>query len=521
MDNYNLRIEGVNLSNFVYDTQDLSTIRGSGLAILEAVNLLEGKEISCNGKTIKLEKISAGASAGLFGFEADETFDEKNFTDTVRKYLINIKPVLRFATFVIDVVAVGDDFQTDREKLLAENRWRQMQSLRLTIPKFETDALDRSFKRVSCEVDSVRRADVKERFKGGEKEVSQSILERRTFGQNEKQQFIEREIKDYFDDTAKIEYNFAYDFDDLTFGNGKQDDHNLGKDKSNLHNKMAVIYLDGNDFGKKQSRLDREQLKQFDELKTHYQRKFLAALMKEVVEDKVGWHYTRKDEREQLETIYQLEILLWGGDEICLVVPAWKGWETLQLFYQETKELYFPDNDSPDKQKLTHSVGIVFCHHNAPIRRIKDLASKLADLAKQKSRRHNYFAYEILESFDHVSKDLAEHRKSHCPQIEPIEEKNLILDGDEMFEITKKMQALKGFLPRRKLTRIVLKLLSPIENDAEKTKRMEAVAKLIQSVEESAGEKKAELDEFINLLPNRYTAWIHALELWDYIEEAA
>jgi len=38
MSKYYLRMEGVNLNNFVYETQDLSTIRGSGLLLLKAVD---------------------------------------------------------------------------------------------------------------------------------------------------------------------------------------------------------------------------------------------------------------------------------------------------------------------------------------------------------------------------------------------------------------------------------------------------------------------------------------------------
>ena len=35
---YYLRVEGVNLAHFVYDTQDLSTVRGGSLLLLRAVD---------------------------------------------------------------------------------------------------------------------------------------------------------------------------------------------------------------------------------------------------------------------------------------------------------------------------------------------------------------------------------------------------------------------------------------------------------------------------------------------------
>ena len=51
---------------------------------------------------------------------------------------------------------------------------------------------------------------------------------------------------------------------------------------------MAVIYLDGNDFGKKQRNLDIPALKTFDFEKTYFQRKWLASLMQDVVSNKNG-----------------------------------------------------------------------------------------------------------------------------------------------------------------------------------------------------------------------------------------
>jgi hypothetical protein len=483
---YYLRIEGVNLNNFVYDTQDLSTIRGSGLAILNAVNVLDDKTI----EGIKLNKISTGASAGLFSFEtADSNFDSKNFCQKIREELNNQGNVFRYATFAIDVLPFDQDatsFQTHREKTLAQNRWQQMQSPRFVFP------LQNKEKKI-CQIDSITPAKSgKEKIKGEEKFVSQKVFELREYGKTQKQTFVKNQVET--STAGKIKKHFSYHLEQLTTNNSKE----------NLHHKMAVIYLDGNDFGAKQRKLDIAKLKTFDTVKTNYQRNFLASLMQNVVSDKNGdW----KNNNE-----FQLEILLWGGDEICLVVPAWKGWEVVELFYNETKELKW------DEKPLTHSVGIVFCHHNAPIRRIKELAENLAGLAKDKSRKDNFFAYEILESFDHIGKDLEEHRKKRCPQIEPIDPKVMILDGNKISEITKGIKEVKKFFPRRKLTEIVFNLLASFDNSTDERKNI--VDDLIKAVSLNLG--KENLDKwcrFTKLFENPYSAYIHALELWDYVEE--
>ena len=72
MTTYYLRIEAVNLVNFVYDTQDLSTIRGGSMLIREAVARRIGQRFP------DLEAVSVGASAGLFRFEVSEVHTGKS-----------------------------------------------------------------------------------------------------------------------------------------------------------------------------------------------------------------------------------------------------------------------------------------------------------------------------------------------------------------------------------------------------------------------------------------------------------
>ena len=62
---YYLRVEGVNLAHFVYDTQDLSTVRGGSLLLLLAVD-----EVCQQVQTARLVPISTGASIGLFQYDA-------------------------------------------------------------------------------------------------------------------------------------------------------------------------------------------------------------------------------------------------------------------------------------------------------------------------------------------------------------------------------------------------------------------------------------------------------------------
>jgi hypothetical protein len=121
----------------------------------------------------------------------------------------------------------------------------------------------------------------------------------------------------------------------------------LSEDESrgNLHHKMAVIYLDGNGFGKLQNELCLTQADQerFDETVRGYRRKMLKALIHKMESEPEDW-FTSDAEKK-----FRLETLLWGGDEIIRVVPSWQGWRTLAFFYEQSKEWNF------DEHHLSHA----------------------------------------------------------------------------------------------------------------------------------------------------------------------
>ena len=424
MTKYYLRMEGVNLSNFVYDTQDLSTVRGGGLLLLGAVTRIQDK-------FPVLKSISTGASSGLFYFEADD--DGLSLKNKVIKYL-NDDPQLKHATFVVDIQAYKSDEQyiPDKELLIAKNRWQQMQSPTVAYP---TQSNDKD--KIACWIDGVRPA-VEPIDNPETKEpeyISNSVNVRKKYGLEQKKKLYEKIYKDVKE--TKLGFEFVNNLGELTVADTNQ---------GNLHHKMAVIYLDGNSFGKIRDKLCREQKDEmeFDKQVKDYRAKMLAELLDRI-----------KDEHDWMngDNKYRIETLLWGGDELMWVVPAWKGWETLQFFYEQSEAWEFT-NTKRDKAPLTHAGGLVFCHHNAPIYRIKDLARRLSDVAK-KDKSKNLFAYQVLESFDHISHDFDKHRKELAIGGSA---DTLILDGKNMDTIRDNIQALKdGEFPKNKLHEIIRK----------------------------------------------------------------
>lgn len=489
-----LRMEGVNLSNFTHDTEDLSTIRGGGLLLLNSADMIKIKF-----EALKLEPISTGASSGLFGFKVDEADKAKKVRADVEDFL-NTHDDLKHATFVVDVVEGKvdfADFKICKEKLIAMNRWRQMHSPSLAVP-IENEVNDIK----PCKLDGVRPANGTVKT-GGMDKNSLSVERRKEFGKEQKKEFYKKQT-----DNTKLSMTFVNDLDELT----------ADTSKGNLHHKMAVIYLDGNKFGDKQKGCDTpEKLLKFDNCIKNYRKKVLTDLLKKMEEKKDnGWHI--KD--------YRLETLLWGGDELIWVVPAWKGWETLQFFYEQSKDWTF--NDGNTEHKLTHAGGIVFCHHNAPIYRITRMAKELAEVCKKKMKadentEQNIFSYQTLESFDHIAQDMDEFRAARLPEGESKD--NYILSGESMKMIADSMMILKkSDFPRNKIYKVVKGLLAkPPEDGALSDKaKKEAKKEADKAFQDTIkiwldDETKEAFEKLAVSLNSKKMRWLHIAELWDYI----
>lgn len=350
---YYLRVEGVNLASVLEDTAQLSVVRGGSLLLRKAI-----KDITKQW-TGKLEPISTGASMGLFRIcsENPNLIRDKLATDLAGN------PQLRHFTFVVDVQPELEDFRKTQEAITARNRFRQLQQLSLALPPRNHDQSR------PCEWDNLRPGDgrikVRRTTEIERPPVSRSVQERHNFGRRRRWKFYEEEVTENGVIPTEIKA--------LRFSNELNEIATSGQ-FSKLENKLAVVYFDGNDFGSIQRDHCKNagELHSFDEIVQGYRRAFLKNFLLEISNDpdfKVG---------NQL----RLETLLWGGDEITLVVPAWKGFWTLNYFYEQSKNWTYPKDDG-NGVALTHAGGLVFCYYKTPIFRIRRLAQELAEQVKK------------------------------------------------------------------------------------------------------------------------------------------
>jgi hypothetical protein len=144
---------------------------------------------------------------------------------------------------------------------------------------------------------------------------------------------------------------------------------------------------------------------------------------------------------------------------------------------------------------------MVFCHHNAPIHRIKALATELGEQAKLDRSQNQYI---VLESFDHIGRELNESLLERYGS-----EETFVLRADQMHEIEKALITLKKTFPRGKLHWIIQRL----QREREKAeKELEDVTRNLASESQTAW---CNLKQCFN--HNAHKACYNLAELWDYV----
>ena len=521
INSFYLRIEAANLWHFINDTNDLSTIRGGSLLLLEATQKAEDiinsklpsyispAQQEINELQIELEKlknqanktkseknkadklreklkkrkdnlkkldpsdsgpaITKGASWGLFKFDSTQS-QVNDIKDAVVNYFkTDIK--YKYATFVIDILPSNDEnaYQKDRNILQTLNHWQQMQAPSLAISK---EGL------ATCAINKVSVATDKKTLKSKEIYVSESVFQRREYGKKQKHAFYKK--------ITEIDAKFTNDLTTLS----KVTLQNI------LDGKIAYIYIDGNDFGKTQRSSKTPSVqKAFDQNTRNGREKVLKAILSQIKEDP---NWLTKNNKIRLET------LLWGGDEIIWVVPAWKGWWMINEFYEQAKQ-HIKHENIP----MCHASGLVFCHHNAPIHRIDTLARNLADIAKT-NRDKNLIAYQILESFDHAGSQLSNFRESRLLKLG--EPQDMLVNADYIHQIECCIYTLKDDenFAKRKIYQIIHAYRS------DNTEKADEYANQLTSNLSLKSQKAIEkLKDFFG---NNNTHWLHLMDLWDYFD---
>lgn len=436
-----VRAEGVNFANTLSDTEDLSIIRGASLALLRIDRFVEAAIASIPGATASL--LFSGASQCLI--EVRLAAPEASFGAYLERAVADLLRRLRQAGTKADpahpragldepfehlslVVDAEPHFDADDRapvvaRLEARNRSRQQRdwSLPPPGPVSLADAPDNAcdpFDRVrpaqvsidlpKDKVDmSPALVDASTRPDGGQRvRVSASSKARRAFGRTQRKAFYGDELAaEGLDAPFPASVSVTDSLEEIV-----EKPHPTRRDGSvlpvSLRNKVAVIYADGNAFGKIREHVA---LDAFSATLTRRRREFLAEILCWYLGELKGPDWSgfatpslKTGDEPGVEKALRLETLLWGGDEFIFVVPAWLAVPFVERFLAQSAGWEIEDKalaEAGVSGRLTHSLGVVIANAKTPIRLLRTRAQDIADRAKAAGYRDRSTAtFEIFES---------------------------------------------------------------------------------------------------------------------------
>ncbi len=408
-----VRIAGVDFATALYDTDDLSTIRGTSHAYLDMPRCFFDR---LRAKFPAAEELVIGASEGVFRVTAPEGITAEDIDKELAALvsedsgsndpLERIRPHL---SFTWTAVAESGDYGADVYRLMARARQRQIQRLTVDVPPCPPVGEWRP-----CEIDRRRPVDQEpHRMGGGLRYVSASVWARWNYGRNLRQEF-------YRDILGAAEFDRA----PFRVTNSLQD---LVRDPPHvpaaLNSKVALIHLDGNRFteireltifGSKVPRGEKEpRHRAFAEHVRRLRRDLLVRIVEWLRADP---HNSFLDEENLEGPVERLrfETLLWGGDEALFVVPAWAAMNLLPVIAEALSDPEWTWQGLP----LTHAVGVVIGNVKTPIAVLRDLAEDLGREAKDKVLKDcalkdlaTAVSIHVSESVEPPQADLADFRR--------------------------------------------------------------------------------------------------------------
>lgn len=489
MKNYYLRIEAVNLDYSIYDTHDISTIRGGSYLLHEAF-----EDISIENGNI--EDIGSTASVCLLKLQLQDKIDTHS---TASAIVENIRNKMPFATFVYAAQAIdaSKSFSEQLQSLIYECRRKQYQSSTFVLPN---DKKSDTY----CDFDGIRPATFEVIKADENKMVSESVKIRQDQGKNLRNNlFFKLTSKDKIVDqnTIDLQSPFVNNLEELS-------KHPSVK---KYDGKIAFIYIDGNRFGKIRDKLctNEESYKNFQQ---KIQNELRIPAFKEIIK------FAQDPNNVSLLTesingkkAFRLETLLWGGDEIEWIVPAWQALNVLNIFFSTSAK-----HDAIDNINLTHSAGVVYSHHNVPVLQIRNYARRICDHAKTLvptdpasiSRSDNKIAFLNMTSFDMISGDVIEFLNKYYS---PVAAKELIVNSEILPALINHLPTIAKILPRNKFYYIL---------HAIKRNEIQQIDPILDRVYSTIGNKQNALKNALSILSvNNPDRWLLINELLDYSGE--
>lgn len=438
MPTFLVRAEVHNLADSVYDSNDLSTIRGGAIA---ALRVFEGVEVALRhlGDAKPVQQFSGASKCSYVTMIEDRTASE--IENAIRKTFAEWKEQGRekqpFSYLTVAVAAEAFQGHTPpgilAKKLEAKCLSQRFRSWTL-VPEYfygttlSADPLQRirgGLVRVALPAGKhpVLPIDVEEStpaLSNGQSEqhlLSPMVAARRTYGRAERRGFYNRQIEilkgkdavvDAFGAGGSNSYSFTDSIEDMVV------DAPAGLPLS-VRNSVAVVYADGNGFGEifasmPDSRSDLIMKPLRGDLLRNILLWLQAGARSEIWQAFAVKPMHPKDRLLGM----RFEVILWGGDEMAFVMPSW-----LALPFVE-RLLKWLGGWKVDEVPLRHSVGVAIGNRKTPVRQLRQVAKSIADANKSVNvlsasvalKSENSVGIEVFESLAPPDDDLDQYRRN-------------------------------------------------------------------------------------------------------------
>lgn len=353
------------IKNYIFATNKLKEIRGAS-SILDELNKEETKRLfnSLDGKKIFL----AGGSGKIKFKDKDNA---KTFVQELKK-LYHTKTNDQASISTATIPYTKSDFEN--VIYLGEKKLRQKKDSKYL--RFQP--LTNNYFKI-CESTGLLPAEIISIDDG--RLISQASQDKRQHEKDHESVFFGK-FKQFFDDpvNTKLRDNYKNYWRPLFSQEIKkllpEDFNDIGELSSNY---IGLIYADGNRMGQRLQELkDEGPYKRFsDAIEKATQHSIFDSII--------------KNELKMEKFKFPFEILLLGGDDLILVVPANKAVEIAIEFCKTFKKLtkqYLDDLSEQFPEGISISAGVVIAHDKYPIHRMIDHAEQLLKSAKSLSNKN-------------------------------------------------------------------------------------------------------------------------------------
>lgn len=418
-------VEAVNFDATINDTNDISTIRGSSLALLRMVDAAETvarsahsdagagpSELRITGKGASILELALSKTPADQIDRVVDAICDALYTSTrsivsqpggadwtghidLSRFCIQIA-IARREELPLARLTNGPAGPHAQMLALARSRLRraQMQSAGFAPPHKDDLPVWSGFLGL-CAAGSGLPATVD----NGGSRVATSVARRRDFGRTARNGIwsdLAGKLKDgdvLSNRPDGQQTSFAQSLQDLLLDKKEADALQL---PPAVRGKIALIHIDGNGFATIKNRLKdaTAQAKFSQQLRAMHGR-----LLKQLIEAGLSGTIPSLVSAGTDHVSLRLEILMMGGDEIILAVPAHCALDVLALAQaalagQSVDPAFFALGQSGGS--LTHAAALVFAGAKTPIRQIRQAAGELLDIAKSGKSGRDGFNSAIL-----------------------------------------------------------------------------------------------------------------------------